>query len=288
MSRNQIRSSSMPTGCRSRLGAPGLSIVDASWYLPAQGRDAAPNTRPGHIPGAMFFDQDDVVDPDSTLPHTLPRPELFARMPARWAFRPTTRSSSMTVRACSRRRACWWMFRVMGVFQVYILLDGGARPLEAARAGRSTAEPTKVAPMRLPCRFRRRPRRRPRDEMRRSSRPASARSPTRGRPAASPAPSPEPRPGVRSGHMPGATSVPATRCRSDGKLLPLDELRSTIEKAGIDLEKPIVTSCGSGVTAAVITLALESLGHKDNRLYDGSWSRMGRHAMTRRSSPGKD
>ena len=86
---------------------------------------------------------------------------------------------------------------------------------------------------------------------------------------------PEPRPGVRGGHMPGAASVPATSLSQDGKLLPPEALREIFDKAGVDLEKPVVTSCGSGVTAAVISLALETLGHKDNKLYDGSWSEWG-------------
>ena len=86
---------------------------------------------------------------------------------------------------------------------------------------------------------------------------------------------PEPRPGVRGGHMPGAASVPATSLSKDGKLLPPAALREIFDKAGVDLDKPVVTSCGSGVTAAVISLALETLGHKDNKLYDGSWSEWG-------------
>jgi thiosulfate/3-mercaptopyruvate sulfurtransferase len=86
---------------------------------------------------------------------------------------------------------------------------------------------------------------------------------------------PEPRPGMRSGHMPGAVNVPALDLAQDGKLLPINELRAKLEASGIDLSKPVVTSCGSGVTAAVITLALESVGHRDNKLYDGSWSEWG-------------
>ncbi|TIS14284.1 MAG: sulfurtransferase, partial [Mesorhizobium sp.] len=113
------------------------------------------------------------------------------------------------------------------------------------------------------------------DEMRRivgsgESQIADARSP--GRFAGT---DPEPRPGVRSGHMPGARNVPVAALAENGELLPKDRLRMVIEEAGIDLTKPVVTSCGSGITAAAITLALETLGHTDNRLYDGSWTEWG-------------
>src|SRR5262245_11065466 len=129
---------------QSRLGTPGLSIVDASWYLPAQNRDAKAEYEAGHIPGAVFFDQDAVVDPDSTLPHTLPRPEVFARHAGSMGI-----SADDTIvvydgpGVFSAPRA-WWMFRVMGVYQVF-LLDGGLDRWR--REGRPlTSEPTKVAP----------------------------------------------------------------------------------------------------------------------------------------------
>ena len=257
---------------QSRLATPGMSIVDASWYLPAQGRDAAAEYEAGHIPGAIFFDQDDVVDPDSTLPHTLPRPELFARYAGSMGISADDTIIVYDGPGVFSAPRVWWMFRVMGVFQVYIL-DGGldrwkqqGRPL--------TTEPTRVAPCVFHADFDA-GRVATLDDMKaivaeRSAQIADARP--AGRFAGT---VPEPRPGLRSGHMPGAKSLPATTLSRDGSLLPLDELRSTIEHAGIDLDRPIVTSCGSGVTAAVITLALESLGHKDNRLYDGSWSQWG-------------
>jgi thiosulfate/3-mercaptopyruvate sulfurtransferase len=164
------------------------------------------------------------------------------------------------------------MFRIMGVFQVYIL-DGGFDGWKAA--GRPvTAEPTRIAPSVFHADF---------DagrvaslaDMRRivetgASQIADARGPGRFTGA-----EPEPRAGIRSGHMPGARNVPYSALSENGSLLSKDRLRKVIEDAGIDLSKPIVTSCGSGVTAAVITLALETLGHTDNRLYDGSWTEWG-------------
>ena len=129
---------------QSRLAAPGLSIVDASWYLPAQGRNAAAEYEAGHIPGAIFFDQDAVVDPDSTLPHTLPRPELFARYAGSMGISADDTIIVYDGPGVLSAPRVWWMFRVMGVFQVYIL-DGGldrwkqqGRPL--------TTQQTRVAP----------------------------------------------------------------------------------------------------------------------------------------------
>ena len=255
-----------------RLDQPGLCIVDAAWYLPAQGRDARAEYNAGHIPGAVFFDQDVVVEPDAPLPHTLPRPQVF-----------TQYASSMGISAddtivvhdgpgfFSAPRV-WWMFRVMGARNVFILeggLDGWKRD------GRPvTTEPTRVAPSFFDARFDAR-KIATLDEMKRivaerSMQVADARP--AGRFAGT---DPEPRPGVRGGHMPGARNVPAVELSREGRLLDLADLRRKLEEAGIDLSRPVVTSCGSGVTAAVVTLALESLGHGDNRLYDGSWTEWG-------------
>lgn len=255
-----------------RLGEPGISIVDASWYLPAQKRDAKAEYGAAHIPGAVFLDQDAISDPDSKLPHTLATPQYFAQFVGGLGI-----SADDTIVVYdgpgffSAPRA-WWMFRVMGMFQVYVL-DGGFDRWKAA--GRPvTAEPTKVAPCVFHADF---------DASRVASladmrhvvddgavQIADARSP--GRFAGS---EPEPRAGVRSGHMPGARNMPASALSENGELLPKSRLKAVIEEAGIDLSGPIVTSCGSGITAAAITLALETLGHTDNRLYDGSWTEWG-------------
>ncbi|MER8750176.1 3-mercaptopyruvate sulfurtransferase [Mesorhizobium sp. M1050] len=255
-----------------RLGEPGLTIVDASWYLPAQKRDARGEYDAAHIPGARFLDQDAVSDPDSPLPHMLPSPQDFAQYVGAMGV-----SADDTIVVYdgpgffSAPRA-WWMFRVMGVFQTYIL-DGGFDGWKAA--GRPvTAEPTKIAPCVFHADF---------DagrvaslaDMRRivdtgESQIADARGAGRFTGA-----EPEPRAGIRSGHMPGARNLPYSALSENGELLSKDRLRKVIEEAGIDLSKPVVTSCGSGITAAVVTLALETLGHTDNRLYDGSWTEWG-------------
>jgi len=260
-----------------QIGRPGLSIVDGSWYLPAQGRNAAAEFEAAHIPGAVFFDHDLVVEPGSDLPHTLPRPAVFAQYAGSMGI-----SSDDTIviydgpGMFSAPRA-WWMFRVMGAAEVFVL-DGGFDRWKAAGLP-VTAAVSKVAPCVFHTDF---------DPARvvdlaqmrtivenHSAQIADARP--AGRFAGT---DPEPRAGVRSGHMPGAKNIPATTLSEDGRLLPLDRLRQKFEEAGIDLAKPVVTSCGSGVTAAVLSLALASLAHGDNRLYDGSWTQWGGQANT--------
>lgn len=257
---------------QSRLGTPGLSIVDASWYLPAQKRDARAEFDAAHIPGAVFFDHDAVVAPNSGLPHTLPDPPTFARHAGSMGISADDTIVVYDGPGLFSAPRVWWMFRVMGVFQVYVL-EGGFDGWKAE--GRPmTAEKTRIAPNFFHVDFDA-SRVATLEDMKRivatgESQIADARSP--GRFAGEEA---EPRPGVRGGHMPGAKSVPASSLARDGKLLPPEELKQRFDEAGIDLSKPVVTSCGSGITAAVITLALETLGHSANRLYDGSWTEWG-------------
>jgi thiosulfate/3-mercaptopyruvate sulfurtransferase len=255
-----------------RLGTPGLSIVDGSWYLPAQKRNAKAEYDAAHIPGAIFFDQDVVVDPDSPLPHTLPRPEVFAQHVGSMGISADDTIVVYDGPGMFSAPRVWWMFRTMGVFQVYVL-DGGfdrwkteGRPV--------TSERTKIAPCVFYASFDK-ARVAGLADMRRivktgESQIADARPAGRFEGV-----EPEPRAGVRSGHMPGARSIPAKTLSENGKLLPVNRLKEVLQSAGIDLSKPVVTSCGSGVTAAAITLALESVGHTDNKLYDGSWTEWG-------------
>ena len=255
-----------------RLGQPGLSIVDGSWYLAAQNRDARAEYDAGHIPGAVFFDQDSVVDPDSDLPHTLPSPELFGQFAGSMGIGSGDTIVVYDGPGMFSAPRVWWMFRLMGAGQVHVL-DGGLDGWK--REGRPlTDRPTRIAPtfFEVECDARRVA---SLDEMKAvvetgSSQIADARP--AGRFSGADA---EPRPGVRSGHMPGARNVPASGLSRGGRLLPVEELRATLEGAGLDLSRPVVTSCGSGVTAAVISLALASVGHTDNRLYDGSWTEWG-------------
>lgn len=254
------------------LKKPGLSVVDASWYLPAQKRDGRGEYQAGHIPGAVFFDQDAVVDPDSNLPHTLPGPELFARFAGSMGISADDTIVVHDGPGLFSAPRVWWMFRIMGAKDVRVLAGGLDRWKAEGRP--VTTEATKVAPCVFEADF----------QAARVASLAEMRAIVEGgeaqvadaRPAGRFAGSdPEPRQGVRSGHMPGARNVPATALAENGELLPLDRLKGVLAGAGVDLSKPVVTSCGSGVTAAAITLALESLGHTENRLYDGSWTEWG-------------
>lgn len=257
---------------QAKLGSPGLSIVDASWYLPAHKRNARAEYDAAHIPGAVFFDLDQVTDEDSDLPHTLPNPRVFARFAGSMGISADDTIVVYDGPGFLSAPRVWWMFRVMGVAEVFVL-DGGFDRWKAA--GRPvTADQTRVAPNVFHADFD--PKRIVSlGEMRDivatgSAQIADARSPGRFAGA-----DPEPRPGLRGGHMPGAHNVPSTSLSENGELLPLEGLKAVLEQAGLDLSRPIVTTCGSGVTAAVITLALNSLGHGDNRLYDGSWTEWG-------------
>lgn len=255
-----------------RLGEAGLRIVDAAWYLPAQNRDAKAEYATGHIPGAVFFDQDLIADQTSGLPHTVPSPEAFAEAVGALGIADTDTIVVHDGPGIFSAPRVWWLLRTMGATTVFVL-DGGLDGWKAE--GRPLTTDT-TAP--TPARFNARLNRQAitsfeamREIVDSGSRQiADARG--AGRFTGDEA---EPRPGMRSGHMPGARSLPAGSFSQDGRLKDLDALRALITGAGIDLDKPVVTSCGSGVTAAIITLALHSLGHTENTLYDGSWSEWG-------------
>jgi thiosulfate/3-mercaptopyruvate sulfurtransferase len=254
------------------LGAPDFRVVDAAWYLPAQKRNGAEEYADGHIPGAVFFDQDVIADHSTALPHTIPTPDMFAAEVGKLGIADTDTIVVHDGPGIATAPRAWWLFRVMGAKHVYVM-DGGldgwkreGRPLTTdlpepePAVFRAHFDPSKVTSLEAM-----------KDIVARGTRQiADARSTGRFTGV-----DPEPRAGLRSGHMPGAKSLPATGFSVDGKFKSLPELRQMIEGAGIDLAKPVVTSCGSGVTAAVITLALASLGHTDHTLYDGSWSEWG-------------
>lgn len=213
-----------------------------------------------------------MVEPGADLPHTLPSPRHFAQYAGSMGI--SSRDTVIVYDGPGFFSAprVWWMFRVMGVENVY-LLDGGLDGWK--EAGRPvTAEQTKTAGCLFEVDFDNK-RVAGLEDMRHivetgEAQIADARSPGRFTGV-----EPEPRPGMRSGHMPGAKNLPFLNLVENGHLRPPEELKRVFAEAGIDLQRPVVTSCGSGVTAAVITLALETVGHTDNRLYDGSWSEWG-------------
>lgn len=251
-----------------RTGSPEVSVVDASWFLPGGTRDPRAEYEAAHIPGAVFFDID---ESDHThLPHTLPSPEAFAAMVGRLGIGNDTTVVAYDSHGMFSAPRAWWSFRAMGHDKVHVL-DGG---LPKWRGEGRPVESGAVAVQ--PARFEARPRPellRTFEELRdglADTQVIDARPAARFRGEA-----PEPRPGLRLGHMPGARNLPYSAVMtSEGVGLPADELQRVFNDAGVDLGRPTVASCGSGVTAANIVLAMARLGH-EAALYDGSWAEWG-------------
>lgn len=254
-----------------RLGS--VRVVDGSWHMPAEARNGREEYLQRHVPGAVFFDIDHVADHDTDLPHMLPSPEAFAQAACQLGL---TRDADIVVYDVHGIRSAarvWWTLRAMGYDKVRVL-DGGLRKWLAegrpVEAGDVVPEPVVVAPAFDADLVRNA------QDVRAilqsgSARMLDARSAARFRGEA-----PEPRAGLRSGHMPGAANLPWEQVvADDGTLRPAAELKSVFEQAGVDLTKPIVTTCGSGVTASVLALALARLGLDRTAVYDGSWTEWG-------------
>lgn len=253
-----------------RLADPNLVILDAT--LPPVGVLPRVDTRgrylAQHIPGAVFFDIDELSDHSTPLPHMLPRPEAFAESMAALGIGDRMQIVVYEQEGVFSAPRAWWMLRTFGAEEVY-LLDGG---LQAWIASGLPTESGAVS--RLRATFHARFHADAVQDFEQLQQTIAgrgqildARSAGRFTGAV-----PEPRPGLSSGHMPGATSVPFTELARDGKLKSADELRAYFAAKSVDLERPITTTCGSGVTAAVIALALEVAGARDVGLYDGSWA----------------
>jgi thiosulfate/3-mercaptopyruvate sulfurtransferase len=271
---NNIRNIVSTQWLADHLHSPDLRVVDASWYLPATGRDAWNEYLAAHIPGAEFFDLDALSSQDTSLPHMLPAPEQFARLVGSLGIgdqhQIVVYDGSGTNLSAAR---AWWMFRVYGHPEVAVL-DGGLGKWRAEDRPVETEAMTPV-PVHFTARFDAGLVRSLSDMLANLADPSAqvvdARSSGRFR-----GDEPEPRPGLRSGHIPGSRNVPhASLVAPDGTLLPDAELRRRFEDAGVDLSRPVVTSCGSGVSACELLLALDILGQSDHALYDGSWSEWG-------------
>jgi thiosulfate/3-mercaptopyruvate sulfurtransferase len=246
--------------------------VDSSYFLPGEPRDAHAEYRDGHIPGAVFFDIDKIADDSSDLPHTLPGPAHFGEAVGALGIGDGDTVVAYDSAGLFSAARVWWTFRLFGAKKVFIL-DGGlpkwkaeGRPLEKGDAKRAVrkfnAEMNVGAVATL-------------SDMRMAltgdtTQIVDARS--AGRFAGK---EPEPRPGLRSGHMPGAFNLPYGQLIENGQLASRARIEAVFKNAGVDLEKPIITTCGSGVTAAILTLALESIGKQPQGLYDGSWAEWG-------------
>jgi thiosulfate/3-mercaptopyruvate sulfurtransferase len=260
------------------LGEPDLRIVDGTWHMPQLGRDARAEFAATHLPGAVFFDIDAIADRGTTLPHMLPSPEEFGAAVGALGIGSGDRVVVYDVRGVVSAARVWWTFRAFGHDAVAVL-DGG---LKKWRAEGRPVESGLPSPARRTFTARRRAELvRDLDAMRanlgsRSAQVLDARS--AGRFTGT---EPEPRAGLRGGHIPGSLNLPyETLYRPDGTLKPPDELAAAVHTAGVDLGRPIVTTCGSGVTASVLALALHLLGRPDVAVYDGSWSEWGGRADT--------
>lgn len=252
-----------------RLDDPDLRIVDGSWHL--DGRDGRPDFEAARLPGARFFDLEANSEQDSVLPHMMPSAEAFA---ARMGALGLSENDHIVVYDTVGIRSAprvWWMLRTMGADRVQVL-DGGLPkwraegrllehgPASSQQSARFRPDPqTDVADL---------------DQVRRAlmgtTQVLDARAAARFRGEAA-----EPRPGLRSGHMPGALNLPfGELLTADGTMKRGPALEQVFRNAGVDLDRPVITTCGSGVTAAILTLGLAVLG-RSSRLYDGSWAEWG-------------
>jgi thiosulfate/3-mercaptopyruvate sulfurtransferase len=260
------------------LGDPDVQVVDATWYMPGEEGSGAADHAAGHIPGAVFFDIDTIADQDTDLPHMLLSPEAFAEAAGRLGLRREATIVVYDARAMFSSPRVWWTLRAMGFANVFVL-DGGLTRWRAEGRPLETGAP-QPAPSRVSADFR--PELvRDLDAVREhlaqgTAQLVDARGAPRFRGEA-----PEPRAGVRGGHMPGARNVHyAALVNADGTLKPAAELAKVFDAAGVDRDRPIVTTCGSGVTAAILALALARLGREDVPVYDGSWTEWGGRSDT--------
>ncbi len=252
---------------------PDLRILDASWYMPDSGRDPKGEYMAAHIPGARFFDIEEISDQRSSLPHMAPPPEKFISRMRAMGVGDGHQVVIYDGSGLFSAPRVWWTFRLMGKTDVAVL-DGGlpkwraeGRPIEdmppvlrdrhitVQRQASLVKDVTQVA----------------HSSKLGDAEIVDARSAARFKGEA-----PEPRPGLRSGHIPGSKNLPWNGLlNANGTMKDPDALKAAFLAAGIDLTKPVITTCGSGISAAILSLALERIGHRNHSLYDGSWAEWG-------------
>jgi thiosulfate/3-mercaptopyruvate sulfurtransferase len=254
------------------LSDPNLVVLDGSWHMPNAARNAQAEYLAGHIPGAVFFDIDGVADTTTDLPHMLPAPNDFAHMVGALGISETMTIVVYDELGLFSAPRVWWTFRTMGASDVRILSGGGPKwraERRATETGLVTRprqvfhtdfDPDRVASF---------------ETVRDRSHDGAAQIAD-----ARPAPRfhaevPEPRAGLRGGHIPNSTNVPVNLLTEGGQMRPPAELAQLFADRGIDLSKPLITSCGSGITAATLALAAELAGAPTVAVYDGSWAEWG-------------
>eukprot|EP00850_Spirogloea_muscicola_P010323 SM000060S19655 [mRNA] locus=s60:379437:381871:- [translate_table: standard] len=282
---------------RQNLGS--VKVLDASWYMPAEKRDPQAEYEAAHIPGALFFDVDGISDPNTDLPHMLPTAAAFAAAATALGLRADDDLVVYDGKGLFSAARAWWMFRTFGHERVRVLEGGLPRwrqldyPLEAelpagapapgaaraaVTAAYAAATPSQAGYAAKLCPDLLKDLEQVRENCEAGGGAAFQLVDARGR-ARFLGEEPEPRAGVRSGHVPGSKSVPFVLTK-DGRLRSRSELAEVFGTAGLDLERPIVAACGTGVTACVLALALHELGHPDVAVYDGSWTEWGGHSDT--------
>ena len=242
-----------------RLAAPDIAILDASWHLPSTGRNAKAEFMAERIPGAQFFDVDEIADTSSSLPHMLPSADKFSSRVRKMGIGDGKKVICYDSQGLFSAARVWWMFRVFGHDDVAIL-DGGFPKWKAESRPVEDGPPRQPQERHFTAQFRSmmvRDKSEVREAIGGGAVIADARSPGRFR-----GEEPEPR-------------KDATLLKSDGTLKSRTEIAKIFADAGIDVSKPVITSCGSGVTAAILTLGLTLLGARDHALYDGSWTEWG-------------
>jgi len=255
------------------LDAPDVRIVDASWHMPAAKRDPKAEYELVHIPGAVFFDIDEIADETSDLPHMLPSPIKFASRVRKLGLGDGSRIVVYDSSGILPAARVWWTFRAMGHEDV-VVLDGGlpkwiaeGRPVED---GAVTAQERHFTP-RFQADIVR-----SLDQIKRNletGREQVIDARAAGRFTGQ---DPEPRAGLRGGHIPGSRNIPLSAMLApDGTMLAADRLAGVFQAAGVDIAKPVAATCGSGITAAVVALALARLGRPRSAVYDGSWTEWG-------------
>jgi thiosulfate/3-mercaptopyruvate sulfurtransferase len=259
---------------KSHLNAPDVRVLDCTYFMPGSPQTGRQVYDSHHIPGARFFDIDDIADTDSSLPHMLPSPEKFSSRVRRLGLGDGHRVICYDQNGFLAAARVWWMFRAMGHGDVAVL-NGGFDAWRAAGGAVEDLPPHFHADRHFTVR--------PRRDLvldlehmkttlaAKSAQVVDARSAPRFRGEVE-----EPRPGLRKGHMPGSFNVHyASLIAADGRLKSETEIKAIFAAAGVDLSKPIVNSCGSGVTAAILALAQSVAGHDDAAVYDASWSEWG-------------
>jgi thiosulfate/3-mercaptopyruvate sulfurtransferase len=257
-----------------RLEAPDIRILDATMFLPGDPRDAKAMFAERRIPGAIYFDIDEIADTLSSLPHMLPSPEKFSARVRKMGVGDGARVVVYDNQGLFSAARVWWTFRVMGHEDV-VVLDGGFPAWERGSYPIETGPPQQRMERHFTARFRADLVRNLDDVQRIVSNGGApifdARPAARFRGEAG-----EPRPGLKGGHIPGARSLPSSALQtSEGFLRSAEELKQIFAEAGADATRPAVCTCGSGVTAAIIALALARLGRWDASIYDGAWAEWG-------------